>query len=332
MNISKSKASWHGQKAWVLENDTIRTVVVPDVGAKIVSLVDKRTEREWLVGLGKRPFLQIPYAAPFTEQDMSGWDEMFPTIVACDYPAPGKYKGAPLPDHGEVWAMPWTVEATDKDSLRMRVQGKAIPYRLTRTLTFSNPNTLIMHYELENLSSEPMPYLWSAHPQFICPDGATIVLPPEVKEVCNSLPADWGWGEPEQRFDWPEAISVDGQPTRIDKSGPATLNKAYKFFVVPEISVGWATVVRNKTKDWLKFDWDAAQIPYLGLWVDQGIFSHEAVVAPEPMTGFYDSLTVAWEKKLVTMIEPGEVKSWSLSVSLGIENRGRSNSARKQTS
>lgn len=317
MNTLVSQTSWHGQKAWVLENETIRTVVVPGVGAKIVSLVDKRTQKEWLVGVGKRPFSTIPYAAPFTEQDMSGWDEMFPTIVACDYPAPGKYAGVPLPDHGEVWAMPWTVAPTNSDSLQMSVQGKAVPYCLTRTLEFSNPNTLLMRYELENLSGEPMPYMWAAHPQFVCPDGAEIVLPPEVKKVCNSLPAEWGWGEPEQRFGWPEAINMKGLPHRIDRTGLATLNQAYKFFVVPEISARWAKVIRNKTKDWLRFDWDVAQVPYLGLWVDQGVFSHEAVVAPEPMTGFYDSLAVAWEKKLVTMIEAGETQSWSLSVSLG---------------
>ena len=317
MNTSISQTSWHGQNAWVLENETIRTVVVPDVGAKLVSLFDKRTEREWLVGVGKRPFQKIPYAASFTDQDMSGWDEMFPTIVACGYPAPGKFAGAPLPDHGEVWTMPWTVDTTNSDALRTSVTGKALPYRLTRTLAYRASDSLLMHYELENLSGEPMPFMWAAHPQFACPDGAEIVLPSQVKEVCNTLPADWGWGEPEQRFDWPEAINVNGEPIRIDQTGPVTLNQAYKFFVVPEISANWASVIQNKTKDWLRFDWDAAQVPYLGIWVDQGVFSHESVVALEPITGFYDSLAVAWQKNLVTMIEAGEVTSWSLSVRLG---------------
>ena len=108
--MSPSPTTWHDIAALVLENETIRTVVVPTMGAKIVSLLDKRTGTEWLAGPGERPFRPSAYGATFDQQDMSGWDEMFPTITACPYPAPGAYTGAPLPDHGEVWAVPWTTQ------------------------------------------------------------------------------------------------------------------------------------------------------------------------------------------------------------------------------
>ncbi len=106
--------TWHGIAALVLENETFRTVVVPTMGAKIVSLLDKRTGVEWLAGPGDRPFRPASYGATFDQQDMSGWDEMFPTITACPYPAPGAHTGVSLPDHGEVWAVPWTSYAAAK--------------------------------------------------------------------------------------------------------------------------------------------------------------------------------------------------------------------------
>jgi galactose mutarotase-like enzyme len=321
MNAAISKTSWHGQNAWVLESDIVRTVVVPEMGAKLVSLFDKRSQLEWLVGSGDRPFKKSPYGASFVEQDMSGWDEMFPTIVACDYPAPGERHNVPLPDHGEVWPLAWALEPTRSDKLRLSVKGEAISYRLTRTLTFSAADTLLMQYELENISGERMPYIWSAHPQFICGDAAVIILPSRVKEVCNTLPTEWGWGEPETRFDWPEALRVDGQQARIDRTGPASLKQARKFFVPPEISIPWAGLIRQPQHDWLRLDWDPDQAPYLGLWVDEGKISHEAVAALEPMTGYYDSLVTAWEKGLVAMIEPEETQSWSLLVSLGTGER-----------
>lgn len=317
MNISISQTTWQGQEAWVLESDAIRTVIVPDLGAKLVSLFDKRTQHEWLVGPGDRPLKKVPYGANFVEQDMSGWDEMFPTIVACNYPAPGEHIGKALPDHGEVWTLPWSLEPTQPNTLSLSVKGKALQYRLTRSLGYSAVDTLAMRYVLENLSQERMPFIWAAHPQFVCNDGAEIVLPPRVNVVCNTLPADWGWGEPEQRFDWPEAVGIDGQRVRIDRTGSAVLNQARKFFVVPETAVSWAGLIRQPTNDWLRLDWEAAQVPYLGVWVDQGAISHESIVALEPITGFYDSLVTAWEKKQVTMIEPGEIKSWKLSVRLG---------------
>ena len=86
MNANVSQTTWHGLPAWTLENDFLRTVIVPEPGAKLVSLVDKRSQREWLVGPGNRPLKKIPDGAAFVDQDMSGWDEMFPTIVACAYP------------------------------------------------------------------------------------------------------------------------------------------------------------------------------------------------------------------------------------------------------
>jgi galactose mutarotase-like enzyme len=317
MNVSISHTSWYGQDALVLENDTLRTVVVPDLGAKLVSLFDKRTQLEWLVGPGDRPVKKVPYGANFVDQDMSGWDEMFPTIVACEYPAPGENFGAPLPDHGEVWPLSWTFEPARPDSLRLSVEGKALQYRLTRTLMYNAADTLHMYYEVENLDRERMAYIWAAHPQFVCGDKAEIILPQQVKEVCNTIPAEYGWGEPETRFDWPETLSVEGERVRIDRTGPASLNQARKFFVVPETPVRWAGLVRQPAKNWLRLEWDPDLVPYLGVWVDEGLLNHESVVALEPITGFYDSLAVAWEKKRVTMIEPGEINSWTLSVRLG---------------
>ena len=321
MNPLISQSSWHGQQAWMLENSAIRTVVVPELGAKLVSLFDKRTQCEWLVGPGNRPFKQVPYGASFVEQDMSGWDEMFPTIVECPYPSAGEYDGVVLPDHGEVWPLPWMREPSDTNALKFSVKGKALPYRLSRELNFSTADTLQMNYVLENLSGEEMPYIWAAHPQFVCNDGAEIVLPKQVTAVANVLPPDWGWGELETRFDWPEAINVDGQRVRIDQTGTAVRNQARKFYVPPETHVGWAGLIRQPANDWLRLNWNAGEVPYLGIWIDEGAISPESVVALEPATGFYDNLAVAWEKQQVTTIKPGAIKSWTLSVRLGTNDQ-----------
>ncbi len=317
MNVSLDKSTWQGLGALTLENETLRTVVVPGLGAKIVSLFDKRNRLEWLVGPGSRPVKNVPYGAVFTEQDMSGWDEMFPTMVACLYPAQGEWFGTPLPDHGEVWALPWTVEMGRADAVRLSVEGKALPYRLTRTLAYRSPATLQMVYELENLGQARIPYIWAAHPQFVCGEEAEILVPSHVTEVCNTIPATWGWGAPETRFEWPQSVSVQGQPVRIDRTGPASLRQARKFFVLPEIRVGWAGLVRQPAGDWLRLDWDPDKVPYLGLWVDEGALSHTTVAAIEPTTGFYDSLAVAWDRNEITVLEPGTTRTWTLTVRIG---------------
>lgn len=319
METSVRETHWHTLPAYVLENQTLRTVTVPELGAKIAALTDKRSQMEWLVGPGSRPVRRLNYGTWWHEQDMAGWDEMFPTIVACDYPGPGAQHGQSLPDHGEVWSLPWQVDALGEGRLTLSVSGRALPYRLERTADYVTANTLRLRYRVTNLGNMPMPYLWAAHPQFTCGLDGQIILPPEVTQVCNTIPETWGWGSPETCFAWPEATTLDGGRVRLDRVGPPTLGKGRKFFVLPDVHIGWAALLRASTGNWLRMEWDARQLPYFGLWIDEGALNHESVVAPEPSTGFYDSLAVAWQKQRVAVVAPGASHEWQLWVHFGVD-------------
>ena len=128
------ETTWLGQPAIALETPLLRFVTVPSMGAKIVSLYDRQAQREWLLPPSGRAFQPVGYGASFVDQDMSGWDEIFPTIDACNYPIEGVYHGIALPDHGEVWSLPWQIESVTEDSISLSTVGIAVPYRLTRTV------------------------------------------------------------------------------------------------------------------------------------------------------------------------------------------------------
>lgn len=319
MGVSLYKTAWHQEEAWALETEALRTVVVPTMGGKLVSLFDKRNQLEWLVGPDQRPFYPVPYGAPFVDQDMSGWDEMFPTIVACSYPGPGDLQGVDLPDHGEVWTLPWSLQDGSADHISLTVEGQALPYRLSRRMGFSAPDTIELDYQLVNTGQEPMPYIWAPHPQFSCGQGAEIELPPQVSQVYNTIPEEWGWSEPETVYDWPEDLNPSGERVRLDQVGPANLHQARKFFILPTVRIGQVRLIRKGFRDWLKMTWSPDDIPYFGIWVDEGALSHASVVTPEPTTGFFDSLEIAWQKDQVTIAEPGKVCSWRMTVQLGSE-------------
>jgi len=104
---------------------------------------------------------------------------------------------------------------------------------------------------------------------------------------------------------------------RIDRTGPASLKQGRKFFVLPETIVRWAGLVHHPSQDWLRMEWDPDQVPYLSVWVDEGMLNPESVTTLEPTTGFYDNLALAWEKTQVTMIDSGDTQSWTLTVRLG---------------
>ncbi|MDR3573193.1 MAG: hypothetical protein P4L50_04995 [Anaerolineaceae bacterium] len=311
------RTEWHGVEAWTLASSDLSVTMIPAMGAKIVSLVDRFSGTEWLIGPGSRPFRPVAYGADFEHQDMSGWDEMFPTIVACKYPGSGVHYGVSLPDHGEAWALPWQIEQAGNGRLSLTMQGAALPYQLTRTADCPQPNTLRLRYSLTNMGSEPMPYVWAAHPQFICGTDGQVIFPPEITQVINTIPESWGWGPPETSFEWPQATGLQGLPVRPDLIGPVTLKQARKFFALAQDRPTWAAVLRRNSGNWVRFEWDSQAVPYLGLWVDEGALNHDSVATPEPTTGWYDDLALAYQKGEVTIAPAGETRLWTLTVRLG---------------
>lgn len=315
--MSKRYATtWHGQPAWALENEALRVVTVPEMGAKIVSLYNKQAGYEWLLSPADRPFRPVPYGASFIAQDMSGWDEMYPTIVTCAYPEAGPYAGAALPDHGEVWALPWTLAAPDDQQITLEVSGRALPYRLSRTLSLRDSATLQMDYSVTNTGDAPFKALWAAHPQFTATASTEIRLPDDISSVI-AVQALGDWAPAGTRLDWPQVTRPDGQAIRLDRVTSAAARQSRKVYTPPEQAVAWAMLVETGADHWLRMDWDAARVPYLGIWVDEGQYNPALAIAFEPATGYYDCLTWAIDNQRVPIIPPGEQHAWSLAVTLG---------------
>jgi hypothetical protein len=63
--------------------------------------------------------------------------------------------------------------------------------------------------------------------------------------------------------------------------------------------------------------WDPEQLPYLGLWIDEGALNHETVATPEPTTGWYDDLALAFGKGKVALAPPLGKCEWELTVQAG---------------
>ncbi len=308
------QTTYQGFAAWALESEHLLAIVIPELGGKIISLVDKRAGYEWLVQ-PRRPLKPPTYGASFVEGDMSGWDEMFPTINPCSYPIPGAYAGRWLPDHGEVWSLPWSVQSADQGCLKLSVDGRALPYRLNRSAALIEPNALKLKYEVVNTGREPFYYLWAAHPQLNADEHSQILLPEEVSEVVNVLPLP-AWGEPGLRYRWPETRSLDGKLRQLDRIGPVDRRDCRKFYLPPEKPVRWAALNHQRSGCSLKLEWSPLELPYLGIWVDEGAYNSAPAAALEPSNGYYDSLVVAVRQERAMRIAPGASQGWSLTIRL----------------
>lgn len=154
---------YQGLDALEMQDETMRLVILPEWGGKIVSLYDKGHRREWLHTSRNFNFQRLPtYDANYIRDfDIGGFDECFPNIGAGPYPV-WPWKGVMLPDHGEVWALPWDTEQ-NTGGLMLSVEGVRLPYRMEKRIELHSGG-LWIYYRAINRSGFDMPVLWSSHP------------------------------------------------------------------------------------------------------------------------------------------------------------------------
>jgi hypothetical protein len=120
-----------GFLVYVVRTPAVEIAVVPELGAKIISLKNLRTQREWL--WQPKVKLELFTNSPrddFSSSTLVGIDECLPTIAPCSW------RGRQLPDHGEVWSRPWNVEqsAWRVGILKTSIKLENSPLKFERTL------------------------------------------------------------------------------------------------------------------------------------------------------------------------------------------------------
>lgn len=313
--ITILSGKYKGEDAVLMESEDLRLTVVPGHGAKIASLIHKRTGREYLYQQPGERFRKASYAEPYGNGEISGFDEMFPTISEC-YCDWGPWAGTKMPDHGEVWSMPWKCERTDSE-VRTWVHSVRFPYVLTRTASFARPNTILLRYQVENLSAFDFPALWSAHPLFNMVPGTRVIVPPEARHILNTVegPALGSYGE---RFDFPIARTADGKEFDLSRTNPPESKLYFKYFFLDDFKEGFVIVHEPKTRETVGLAWPVQQVPYLGMWVNEGGWDGGYHIAPEPCTAPYDRWDVARQWGKLPVIPAFGRQQWELRITVGL--------------
>lgn len=271
----------------VLESAELRLTLAPARGGRIISLQHRPTGQEIL--WRQAPHSDWPrYGVPEAEADVQGWDECCPAIGPGPFP-PGPWQGVANPAQGEVYALPWRVLHADSHRAILSIHGVRFPYELERDVELVEPNMVRARYCITNHCALPFPFIWSAHPLLAAGRGARIVLPEGAREAIIDSSEGGRLGAAYDRVSWPHAHAADGTMADLAavQPGAGWADKLY----VPEMAEGWCRLERA---DGLRIGltWDAAAIPFLGIWVDtRG--EGNACVALEPCLGYPDLLVEA---------------------------------------
>lgn len=298
-----------GFAAWTGGTAALSVTVVPELGAKAVSLLNRETGREWLWSSGK-PLGNRGFGTPFGDSDESAWDEMFPGINACVYPEE-PWRGAAVPDHGEVWPLAWRTEA-DEAGLTCAVEGERFPYRLEKRYSFPEPHTLRIDYTATNTSDYPFSFLWAAHPLMRAREGMRLRVPEGLDEIEISYSAQGRLGGFGDRRPWPAAApGVD-----LSEIEPAEGRYAEKYYFTGTLKEGWAELSDPGTGEAVEFRFPAEQVPYLAVWANYGGYGGHYHIAVEPATGQMDDLAHAMGRGQAAAIPGGGQYRWYLELTV----------------
>lgn len=134
-------------------NDHVELALIPEFGARVVNLIDRRTSRDWIAaGPAKGSPLDD---AVFDSDAATGWDECFPTVASCTLP-----DGRRLRDHGELWGRTWSMSDRSERSVTTVYEDECFRFSRSIALDGAAVNCL---YLVENLQEQSFDYLWAMH-------------------------------------------------------------------------------------------------------------------------------------------------------------------------
>jgi len=281
----------------------------------MISLILKEDKYEY-ISLSGRPFRIPTYGANFADYDISGFDECFPAIAEGFYPE-DPWKGIHIPDHGELWTLPWESKMKE-DILKLSCFGVRFPYRFEKVFSLTD-NRVNINYRLKNLSPFEFKYLWAAHPLLTVAPGTKIILPgkPHIR-------IDWSKNERLGKLlyetSWPKAQSPNGEVIDLNVVKPPEVNQATKFFTTA-LKQGYCALHNPATGNFIRFSFPVEKIPYVGVWINEGGWPLDGQpsyhVALEPCTGCPDKLEIAIRRGEYTHLKGRTECTWTLVITVG---------------
>lgn len=289
--------AYYGFRAIVLENRHLRAVVLPELGAKLWSLVDKAADREVLWHHPRVPPRPAHFGATYDDWFCGGWDELFPND------APATVGGDSYPDHGELWAMPfaWEVNAADGAvTLRMWRSGVVTNTSIEKRITLRADEPMLRFgYRIGNGGPAPLDFLWKLHPALRISPAARIDLPAGRVEV------DPGFRDrlAVEAFRWPYADTPGG---RVDvRQVPPREAARCDFYYAVELSAGWCALTDTTTRTGFGLSFDPSVFRSVWVFGAYGGWRGLYTTILEPCTGYPYRLEDAIARGTASRLAPG---------------------------
>lgn len=314
MKIKIYRSNYKDQSAINIESNLIKAQFLTHIGSKMCSFIYKPINLDLLVHRNSKKYKIEKYDGNYLDGECSGFDEMFPSVSECYYES-FPWQGIRIPDHGELWSVPWEYEVKD-DKLIMAVYGIRFPYRMKKTIHFIEDNILSIRYELINLSNFNFEFIWAAHPMFIVEEGSEILLPDEVEKVLTSFSYSGRIGKYGDEHNWPSFKSKKGKEERLNVVRSDSVKDTEKYFIKGKMPKGWCALKYNKSNIILILSFPNNIVSYLSVLPNEGGWNNLYNIFIEPCTSSFDRLDVAKLRNEYCSVKPRSKINWYLNLTI----------------
>jgi hypothetical protein len=284
-----------------LENPFLRVDVAPEIGGRIVNLVEKRSAHSFL---WHNPGLRLERVPPGSEYDPNfygGIDDLIPNDFA------ESVDEVAYPDHGELWTT----------ALAHRVEGEALhlegmlpltQLHYTKQVRLRDDSPRIeLSYRVENRSGLLRRFMWKLHAALNVEPGDSIICPARTARVADLQWSRWHTTEP---FPWPliEDNWVDQVPP------PDGTCDFFYLYDLEEGRLAWENAARTLR---LEIEFDRLVFPYAWLFASYGGLLGYYTAVLEPCTAMPMSVNEAAALGQCSQLEPGHALETRITIYAG---------------
>jgi hypothetical protein len=294
-----SRPAVNGLCSVVLENKTLRVVVLPEAGAKVLQIHYKPLAADLLWNNPSLAPSRQPLHASYDDTWSGGWDELFPNDE------PGELFGFELPDHGELWTGDWQAEldAGGETGLHLRFTTPVSHFLVEKRLTLRRDRAALeVQYKLTNRGAKPFPFLFKLHPAFAVTANHRIDFPamtvrrePEFAGTLDGAP---------MTFAWPDALvgyrTIDLRQVPDENSGEV------HFFYGTELAAGWCGITNRANRLAAALRFDPEFFSSCWLFATYGGWRDLNVAVLEPATGYPYKMRSMLENRQARWLGPDE--------------------------
>lgn len=292
----------------IIENEQLRVVIMPELGAKMWQLTYKPKSKDLLWQHPRLKARKVPFHSLYDDTFFGGWDELFPNDMS------EKINDEEEPDHGEIWTLPWNYNlekiSDDEVVVHLWVDTVILVSRVEKWITLRRDESkLHFHHKITNTGQIDQPFLWKLHVAMSVDEHSRIDMGAKKMYIEDFGPTRIG--KTGVSYEWPYVSDEQGIRHDMRKVLPmhARINE---FQYATEMNDGWCAVTHTKDQIGFGLSFDLNMLPSCWLFASYGGWRNLQTVVFEPCTGYPISVNDGMKSGTHQILQAGQTMEYDV--------------------